>query len=167
MQSTGWFFIGIGTGILGLMLTIFIWSYMKRRRDQKFTAFVEELRDGVDDALASGVIPPLLASEKEISELMFRDRHGELCTVKIVIDHGLDRNLTDEDKARIRDMIISGDAGAGTLDDLLHNHVVTEEEVGKVKEFVFSSDAVHKMRMAGMEPDEVVTKMLRASGRII
>lgn len=166
LESLGWFILGAGMAITAIVFIAIPIEIMKRRKNQKFGVFIEELKNSVDDAVAQGVEPPPLPESKEISELTFRDKDGRLCTVKIVIDHNLDGNLTPDDKSRMRDQIKSGDAGAGTLDDLLYNHVVSEDSVGQVQEFVFSSMAVRHMRQAGLEPDEVVTKMLRASGRI-
>ena len=91
--------------------------------------------------------------EQEISELTFRDASGKLCKVKIVVDHSLPEKLTQM-------------AQEGSLQDLMSNHKVSEDAMGQVEEFVFSPRAVHDMRQAGMEPDDVVREMLRAAGRI-
>jgi len=45
-------------------------------------------------------------------------------------------------------------------------HQVSEDAMGKVQEFVFSPNAVRDMRRNGIEPDDVVTRMLKASGRM-
>lgn len=170
LESFGWFMLGAGSVILGLGGVIAGERYLAYRRAKKklavakrFHSYVEKLKNSVDEALTKDVVPPPIS--KEISELTFRDKDNQLCTVKIVVDHNLDVKLTDDDKARMREMIEQGE-NAGTLDDLLTNHVVTEDRAGQVQEFVFSSMAVQRMRQAGLEPDEVVTKMLRASGRI-
>jgi hypothetical protein len=98
---------------------------------------------------------------RETSELMLRDKHGKLFTVKITIDHDLDPNLSAEELDRL---IINREAGK--ISDIMENGDPINPEIGEVKEFVFSSQAVAGMREAGLELDTVVVSMLRASGKI-
>ncbi len=91
---------------------------------------------------------------REISELNFRDKSGILNTVRIIVDHDIEDDATPED---IRDM---------SIDNLLHNHTFSEGSMEKIQQFIFSAQAVRGMREHGLEPDEVITKMLKASGRM-
>ena len=96
-------------------------------------------------------------SGKEISEMTFHDKEGNLNTIKIIIDHDLpDVSLPDREK--FKEMVLKGEAGRISE--------VPEKAMEKIQEFIFSPQAVRDMRRVGMEPDEVVTKMLKASGRM-
>src|SRR6266404_1778320 len=77
--------------------------------------------------------------------------------IMIIIDHDLP-DLTLPDREKFKEMVLKGEAG--------RINEVPEKAMEKVKEFIFSPQALRDMRRAGMEPDEVVTKMLKASGRM-
>lgn len=136
---------GASAGILTAVIAatfIFVRRHLNQRKFHKYLIQItEEGRKKIEQA------------SREISELTFRDASGKLCKVKIVVDHSLPEKLTQM-------------AQEGSLQDLMSNHKVSEDAMGQVEEFVFSPRAVHDMRQAGMEPDDVVREMLRAAGRI-
>lgn len=161
LEALGWFLLGAGSAItiiFGVPIIAMTVRHMKNKK--KFGEYVETLK-GFSEKLAK------MNEErsKETSELTFRDKDGKLCTVKIVIDSRLDDTLTPEDKERMRQMILSGES-SGSLDDILANHKITEGEMDRIQQFVFSAHTAEQMRARGIELDEVVRKMLKASGRI-
>lgn len=133
MDKFGSLLLGLGCGCLIFAIVEWIGNYFSNRRFQNYVGQVaKEGASIVSDAT------------KEVSELMFRDKNGMLCTVKIVIDHAIPSNLHD----------------------LLGNHRISEDATSQVQEFIFSPKAVAEMRENGVEPDELVRQMLRAAGRI-
>jgi hypothetical protein len=95
-------------------------------------------------------------SEREVSEFTYRDKNNEWTTVNIVVDHGLD-DLPPEDLADLNKFAIMGKQQPSP--EFPH-------EMKKVSEFVFTPSAIQEMRSIGLEPEEVVVKMLKAAGRI-
>lgn len=144
--------LGVGVAILGFCIGVLLYKYRSKR---KFKKFLERIKAAGEEIVKE-------KSKKEISELSFRDKYGVMNTVRIIIDHDLGDKI--EDIKVMQEMLKSGDAG--TLNDLMSGHKISEDAMGKVQEFVFSPQAVRDMRSSGLEPDEVVTKMLRASGRM-
>jgi len=146
-ELIGWFMISSGLSMLIIGLCVLFYTIVRRRimikRNHKLIAFIERLKSEADlikDKIESG------QSGREISELVFRDKEGNLNTVRIIIDHDLDGPyplLTD---------LVSEDDNIS--------------EVNMKQEFIFSPQAVRDMRLAGMEPDELVTRMLKSSGRM-
>ena len=164
IELIGGFFIGAGIAMVGYGCVI---MFMNWRTKRNFARFLERIRD----MAAEEVTKQVGGGErgKEVSELSFRDKDGVMNTVRIVIDPNLDATLTDEDKEEVKSVLsgnINPNMQVGTIDDLLKGHKIEESAMEKVQEFVFSSKAVRDMRSHGIEPDEVVTKMLRASGRM-
>lgn len=157
LETTGWFLLGAGFSLLTIGIGIGVARYRRRR----FRAYVHDLKEfgerlrEMNEAAA--------AAQQETSELTFRDRHGDLCTVKIVIDYSLDQQLSEEDKEAMRQMIAAGEC-SGSLTNLIKTHKYSDME--KVQQFVFSGHAAYAMREQGLEPDDVVRQMLKASGRI-
>jgi len=145
-------------------------AFMIFRSRRRFNDFIERVKGAAEKHIEQ--INEQVAKKeqeepstgKEISEFIFRDKMGVLTTVKIVIDHDLKNSIPDMNKDKIKSMVLSGEAG--TLGQLLEGHSVQEDAMSKVQEFVFSPDAVRDMRAAGLEPDDVVAKMLKASGRM-
>jgi hypothetical protein len=136
------FIIGAGIGVI-------IYAVYRKIKFRKFLAKVKtEGSELVRDAA------------QETSELMFRDKDGVLNTVKIIIDHALD-DIPEHARQELQEF-----ASAGSMEDLIAGHKIEEEDMNRVQQFVFSPRAVADMRRAGLEPDEVVTKMLKASGRM-
>jgi hypothetical protein len=161
IELIGGFFIGAGIGsiIYGCVILFINW-----RTKRNFAKFLERIRD-----MAAEEVTKQVGVSKEVSELSFRDKNGLMNTVRIIIDPNLDETLTEEDKEEVRSVLsgnISPNMQVGTMDDLLKGHKIEEATMEKVQEFVFSSKAVRDMRSHGIEPDEVVTRMLRASGRM-
>lgn len=161
LEAIGWFFLGAGSMLLTIIGYGAIRAFMIFRSRKKFNAFLQNIRDAAETKVTE---EQKTAKGREVSEFSFRDKMGELATVKIVIDHDLENNMPDLDSADIKSMIMSGEAG--TLDQLFDGSHVHEQAMSKVQEFVFSPKAVRDMRAAGLEPDEVVTKMLKASWRM-
>ena len=164
LEFVGGFLISAGISLV--LMGISYWcSILIRRRivaasNRKLMAFIEKLK------LESDLIKHELENDhkagRETSELVFRDKEGILNTVKIIIDHDLDHLASNEEE--LKSMILKGETG--TMTDLISGHNITEDHIGKVQEFIFSPQAVRDMRLAGMEPDEMVTRMLKSSGRI-
>lgn len=170
MQVIGMLFIGAGIGFVLAGGYIFVLRWMAAR---KFRAFLERLKEIGDEEEAAAKTKKEISakSTREISELIFRDKDGVAQTVRIVIDHDIDDMMTDEDKKNVKALLTGGkstdpDIRTGSMDDLLAGCKVEEAAMAKVQEFVFSPKAVRDMRLAGIEPEEVVTKMLKASGRM-
>ena len=161
LEAIGWFFLGAGSTLLVLVGFVAIRAFMIFRSRKKFNAFLQNIRKAAE----TKVEEQKSQKGRETSEFSFRDKAGVLTTVKIVIDHDLTKEAMSEvEKSDLKSMLLSGEAG--TLDQLLEGHSVHEQAMSKVQEFVFSPNAVRDMRAAGLEPDEVVTKMLKASGRM-
>lgn len=154
IEAFGWFMLGAGC-CLALMA---LFEYLAYRRKRKFNNFLQHLVEEGHRAVQEISKP----GEREVSELSFRDKEGAMNTVRIIIDHDL-KDMTGT-KEEFKEMILKGEAG--TMSDILSGHKVSEDSMSKVQEFVFSPQAVRDMKRAGMEPDEVVIKMLKASGRI-
>ena len=96
---------------------------------------------------------------REISEFMFRDRNRKLQTVKIIIDPNLPEMEDMDDTSDLRVMTVPG-KGEATL------HSPEPVEMNKVRDFVFTPQCVRDMRAAGMEPEDLVARMLRDAGRM-
>jgi hypothetical protein len=160
--------MGVGAGTIGIVVFLggkkVISDFISDRRTKRFDRYIAQLRAEADDAvrkiqshqplmdaMRSHVSPEL---SQEISEFTYRGSDGNLDTVKIIIDHGLDD--------------VAGASGIqGTIEDITGDQSTVEDSrMHGIKEFVFSANAVRDMRMAGIEPDEVVVKMLKASGRM-
>jgi len=143
IESLGWFFIGAGVMVLMIGAVALSRILALRARTKKFDAMISQLKE-ISKTLDYGMehLDGNLADhlKPEVSELTYRDRHGSLCTVKIIIDPRLD-----------------------------HGSLSRVEEVGNksCQEFVFSPKAVEEMRAKGVEPDEAVTSILKASGRML
>lgn len=160
LEIVVWFVIGFGFGFIAA--GCFVW-FLNWRSTRKFQKFLRRLKETVDEKVRQ-------KDNREVSELSFRDKDGVMNTVRIVIDHDMDRTLTDEDKEKVKSVLEGHpdpDMQAGSMADLLSGHKIEESAMENVHEFVFSAKAVEDMRQYGMEPDEVVTRMLKASGRMM
>lgn len=157
----GWFVLGAGSALFGVMIG-FLWDNYRSRK--RFNGFLDGINSASEEFVKDQVHREKIEKgTKEISELSFRDKHGVMNTVRIIIDHDM-ADMKVGSKQDMEGMLRTGEAG--TLSDLMAGHKVSEDAMGKVQEFVFSPQAVRDMRSSGLEPDEVVTKMLRASGRM-
>jgi hypothetical protein len=90
---------------------------------------------------------------------------GKFQEVEIVIDPGLDTMIPGSQE-EFEAMVKKGDAG--TLGQLLSelSKKPEREELNTIDKFIFSKKSVEQMRMAGISPDELVVKMLKAAGRM-
>lgn len=159
MVTFGWFMLGVGIALLMVCTIGATKLLVMRYRARRFKSFLDKMREDGEKLVNSAAN----TLGKEISELTFRDKHGVMNKVRIIIDHDLN-DMKIGSKQEMEDMLKSGEAG--TLSDLMSGHKVSEDAMGKVQDFVFSPQAVRDMRSSGLEPDEVVTKMLKASGRM-
>ncbi len=151
LETLGWFMLGAGATSLAVGLFHLVNIIMMKRR---MLSFIDKIKEEAPEFLKDQADK---TSGKETSEMTFRDKEGNLNTIKIIIDHDLpDVSLPDREK--FKEMVLKGEAGR--IND------VPEKAMEKVQEFIFSPQAVRDMRRVGMEPDEVVTKMLKASGRM-
>jgi hypothetical protein len=95
----------------------------------------------------------------------FQWRHdGKTNEVEIIIDPSLDTTISgtrDEFEA----MLKKGDIES--LEGLLAGlSTRKDEKLINLNKFIFSKKSVEQMRIAGLSPDELVVKMLRAAGRM-
>jgi hypothetical protein len=151
--------IGAGVGFLaGCYLYVMRWLKLR-----KFRAFLDSIKK-----MGKEKVEQVKHEGREVSELTFRDKAGVLNTVRIVIDPQLD--ITEEDRVNLKAAMAGeenpGGWQAGPLHEVIDNCSIENSEMKQVKEFIFSADAVRNMRREGLEPDEVVTRLLRASGRM-
>ncbi len=151
LETLGWFMLGAGATSLAVGLFHLVNIIMMKRR---MLSFIDKIKEEAPEFLKDQADK---TSGKETSEMTFRDKEGNLNTIKIIIDHDLpDVSLPDREK--FKEMVLKGEAGRISE--------VPEKAMEKIQEFIFSPQAVRDMRRVGMEPDEVVTKMLKASGRM-
>src|SRR6266446_7629128 len=162
LEFIGWFMISAGLSMLIMGITGLCYKIVRRRiiikSNRKLMAFIEKLK--LESDLIKHELENDHKSGRETSELVFRDKEGILNTVRIIIDHDLD-DLAASDKEELKDMLLKG--RTRTISDTISDHNIAQEHMSKVQEFIFSPQAVRDMRLAGMEPDEVVTRMLKAS----
>lgn len=163
LEGLLWFFMGAGTVIISVVVVrtiiAIIHRAVSRKQPRSFEEYIGELRQFSDELQER-----LKDDLKEVSELSFRDKAGALCTVKIIVDHSIE--LSDSDKENMKRMVERGDADAGSLNAIIAGANYEETDMHKVQNFVFSGHAAEQMRARGIELDEVVIKMLKASGRI-
>ncbi|SRR6266581_7696327 len=148
LEFLGWFLIS--AGITMLIIGIGFWI-MELRYKRKVINDAETFIQKHPYAISEN---PFKGIGREVSELNFRDKSGVLNTIRIIVDHNIEDECTPED---INNM---------SIDNLMHNHTFSEGSMEKIQQFIFSAQAVRGMREHGLEPDEVVTKMLKASGRM-
>jgi len=101
-------------------------------------------------------------TEAETHVLSWRYK-GKMQEVKIIIDPSLDDISSEVD---LDDAMKRGEAGELAL--LMKGDVSqeTKDKMASQEAFVFSRKSVEAMRTAGLSPDEVVTKILKAAGRM-
>src|SRR6266446_6446664 len=158
LEALGWFMLGAGMTSLAVGLFHLVNIIMMKRRMLSFIDKIkEEAPEFLKDQAAHIEKGKGNGTGKEISEMTFHDKEGNLNTIKIIIDHDLP-DVFVPDREKFKEMLLKGEAGR--IND------VPEKAMEKVQEFIFSPQAVRDMRRVGMEPDEVVTKMLKASGRM-
>lgn len=129
-----------------------LFTRFKRQREAKKVAeMIERMKAEAPDMVRN--------AGREVSELSFRDKDGKLSTVKIVVDASLDNFGIDSEQ--FQRLMAEGDGGP--LEELLH---ANSDKIETTEEFVFSAKSVRNMRMIGLDPEQIVTKMLKASGRM-
>lgn len=142
MQLT-FFLLGMGIGSIIWGLTGLIdWNNIlsKKYRHKAFLKYM----DRVELAELKFPVPEQGNNNREVSELTYRDIDNKLCTVKIVIDHSLHDNISEEDRKKYFEA--HGEPGP--------------------EEFVFTDEAIAIMRSKGLEVDEFVRDVLRKQGKI-
>ena len=156
LEAFGWYMLGAGTTMLAVGLFHLINGIYQKRR---LLSFIELIKSKAPEFIKDQAHREKIekGSGLETSEMTFRDKEGHLNVIKIIIDHDLP-DLPLPDREEFQSMVLKGEAGS------INN--VPEKAMEKVHEFIFSPQAVRDMRRVGMEPDEVVTKMLKASGRM-
>lgn len=164
IENVGWFFIGAGFAFVAYGCKDAYKAYRDSRQNIRLDAL---------DALMGGLRnngPPKAQTmpmdyeqighdAREVSEFTYRSADGCFNTVRIIIDPELDDDPAQEEA----DAMVDGDTGM--VETLLRGSKAME--MADVDEFVFSPKAVRDMRAGGLEPDDVVVKMLKASGRMV
>lgn len=164
LENLGWGFIGVISGSLiyafGALLKDNTQRLLAYRRKRKFERFLERFNSSVRQDIF-GRQQTTQTTPNEISELTFRDKDGQLCTVQIVVDHSMNAMPSDDEMSKIMDMVKDGQDELSVI-----KNIIPEEDMRKVQKFIFPYDVILQMKASGLEPDEVVRKMLQASGRI-
>lgn len=139
----------------------------KLGKQKKFESPVEKLikrlQDEAGKAIKKAEEEHRDRGPKEVMPFQWR-HEGKLQTVNIVIDPALDEPL-HLTKERFEEMVKEGNAGR--MSDLMEKLSGQKpEDFEKVQEFVFSRKSVTQMKAAGLTPEDIVAKMLKAAGRM-
>jgi len=149
--------LAIGFGFLTAELAEFL---VQKLKNAKVARYADRMRKSADAEIER---MKQLALNSHTSQLYLRNRQGKLFKVNIIIDPSLEsRPMPSPD--RLKELADRGEAG--TLSDLISGKTVASEELYEVSDFVFSPAMVRQLNEAGLEPDDVVIRMLRATGRI-
>jgi hypothetical protein len=136
----------------------------RRRKEKSFETFINDLKQMAEAAKEKAHLEAKALRGKR-EESTFHWRHqGKMHEVKIVIDPDLDNGIPNLEE--YQKMASTGQAGK--LGDFLDG-VASEDAKKKMAhqtEFVFSKQSADALRQQGMTPDELVAKMLKASGRM-
>ena len=135
----------------------------KEREKTPLEALVERLKTSAKEAMEEERKGGA-RSKKEVHEFMWRHK-GQLQKVNIEIDPALDTAISGSQED-FEKMVEEGNVGR--LEDLLNElaNPVERQKMKKVDTFTFSRKSVDQMKMVGLTPEELVTKMLRAAGRM-
>jgi sulfite reductase alpha subunit-like flavoprotein len=164
---TAGFFWGekIGQGITLIMRMI-----RARKTNKRMKSVIDQLKSeaGVLVASASRMASEKLKQasqkhkeeKKEIHSFQWR-KDGVLNEVKIIIDPTINHSIpgSKEDFEKLMK-----ESTAENLEELIKKVSPGADET--VDNFVFSTFAVEQMKLAGVSPDEIVVKMLKAAGRM-
>jgi len=120
------------------------------RRKRKIVSSISNEIDGKEDA-----------SNKSTAELSYRDISGKLVTVKITVDYALDGGIAPE---IVRSLLDRG--GIGMLASVLGGDSEIAKKMRDATEFVFSHRTVSQIKACGMELEDFVAKILKATGRM-
>lgn len=134
----------------------------KKEEATKFSDYISKLAEEGNKLIQETVVEKV---NRATEVHTFQWRHeGEMHEVKIIIDPSLD-TIIPGTRSEFEQMLKSGDAG--TFSQLLSSLSTKQEEgLQKVDKFIFSRKSVDQMRIAGMSPDELVVRMLKAAGRM-
>jgi hypothetical protein len=137
IESFAWFLMGAGAMVLIFSVTSLIAPFFfRKKKKSEYDLVIEELREKADEMRVAIAEANPSIS---VSMLHYRDMFGKLNIAKIIIDPSSSHDL------------------AGSVEEDEENHT---------QSFIFSAKAAAEMRANGVELDEVVTKMLKASGRM-
>jgi len=148
VENLGWFLLGGGMTILLTVAVYGVERLIAYRRRKRFHGFISQIKSVGEELIRDEVNRQKIecgqSRGREISELNFRDPQGKQRSVKIIVDHALKGEITPEYQALVKEELkeVEGDL------------------------FIFSPEAIRDMRANGLEVDEVVAKMLKASGRM-
>jgi len=149
--------LAIGFGFLTAELAEFL---VQKLKNAKVARYADRMRKSAEEEVER---MKRLALNSHTSQLYLRNRQGKLFKVNIIIDPSLEsRPMPSPD--RLKELADKGEAG--TLSDLIAGKTVANKELYEVSDFVFSPAMVRQLNEAGLEPDDVVIRMLRATGRI-
>jgi len=135
----------------------------KKEEDTKFSDYISKLTEEGNKLIKETVVEKMVPRAPEVHTFQWR-HEGEMHEVKIIIDPSLD-TIIPGTRSEFEQMLKSGDAG--TFSQLLSSLSTKQEEgLQRVDKFIFSRKSVDQMRIAGMSPDELVVRMLKAAGRM-
>ncbi len=137
-------------------------KYKARHSMSKLDKMIADLKQAAEDAIKNNKLDTKIDREVETHVLSWRHK-GEMHQVKIIIDPALDDIGSEED---FEEMVKRGDAGK--LQELLDGNLSenAKENIAEQEAFVFSRRSVEHMKEVGMSPDEAVTRILKAAGRM-
>jgi hypothetical protein len=149
--------LAIGFGFLTAELAEFL---VQKLKNAKIARYADRMRKSAEEEV---VRMKQQALTSHTSQLYLRNKQGKLFKVNIIIDPDLEGKPVPSPD-RLKELADRGEAG--TLSDLISGKTVASEELYEVSDFVFSPAMVRQLSEAGLEPDDVVIRMLRATGRI-
>jgi hypothetical protein len=158
----GWTLYWLGCAVVGGAAGAWLFDHFKKKKDKRedFQDFLDRIKREGEEKLKEYNL-----DTKETSELYLRDKAGKMFEVKIVVDEALDGDNFDTPD-EFNEKVSIGEAGR--LKDLMTDgqNAKVDSRIGDCKEFVFSKKSVDDMRKVGLQPEDIVVKMLRAAGRI-
>src|SRR5258705_1074669 len=160
-----YFTAGAFWGIVGFTNGRNLWRRWKApRQSAKLNDFIAKIEKEAKEAMAELKVKSSVLPVAETHVLTWRHK-GELHHVKIVIDPALDTAI-EGSREEFEQMVRDGDAGK--LEDLLNGLAGPDvkDRMADQETFVFSRKSVEQMKMADMSPDDIVTKILKAAGRM-
>lgn len=156
-----YFTAGMVWGVVGRGIYMFIKSKRSKRNSEKLDDLIASLKKHAADIRNSS---SKISANPEIHTFQWH-HDGKMHEVKIVIDPNLDAVIPGT-REEFENLVREGEAGS--LETLMHSITKPEhkQKLGEVQEFYFSKKSVEQMKLAGMSPDELVVKMLKAAGRM-
>ncbi len=149
----------------------------QRRTEKKMKSMIDGLREAAQKAMADHVpdtskaertvekkADPVFKSNRKPTVQEFMWRHGgKINTVNIVIDPNLDECF-QKSPEEFSEAVKSGELGK--LEALMGDLANGKNDLKETTDFVFSAKAVVQMKAMGVEPEDLVSKMLKAAGRM-